>query len=86
MKDKVSIIYTYINEIGFGFRSIESKRWYNIADNSEMDYDDQLNQSILLEAKATGQEYSGRMTARAQKFAAVGSLLGDANRMGYIFN
>ena len=39
MKDKVSIIYTYINEIGFGFRSIESKRWYNIADNSEMDYD-----------------------------------------------
>jgi hypothetical protein len=56
-----------------------------IADyNSEMDYDDQLNQSILLEAKATGQEYSGRMTARAQKFAAVGSLLGDANRMGYI--
>jgi hypothetical protein len=56
-----------------------------IADyNSTMDYNDQLNQSLMLDAKAQGQEYAGRMTARAQKFAAVGSLLGDANNMGYI--
>ena len=55
-----------------------------IADyNDEMDANDQLNQSLMLEAKAAGQEYAGRMTARAQKFAAVGSLLGDANKMGY---
>lgn len=55
-----------------------------IADyNQEMDANDQLNQSLMLEAKAQGQEYVGQMTARAQKFAAVGSLLGDANKMGY---
>jgi len=56
-----------------------------IADyNDEMDYNDQLNQSLMLEAKAQGQEYAGRMTARAQKFAAVGSLLSDANQLGMI--
>ena len=55
-----------------------------IADyNSEMDANDQLNQSLMLEAKAAGQEFAGRMTARAQKFAAVGSLLSDANKLGY---
>ena len=51
--------------------------------NDEMDANDQLNQSLMLEAKAQGQEYAGRMTSRSQKFAAVGSLLGDANKMGY---
>ena len=56
-----------------------------IADyNDEMDYNDQLNQSLMLEAKAQGQEYAGRMTARAQKFAAVGSLLSDANQLGMV--
>ena len=56
-----------------------------IADyNDEMDYNDQLNQSLMLEAKAQGQEYAGKLTARAQKFAAVGSLLSDANKFGYI--
>jgi len=49
--------------------------------NDEMDANDQLNQSILLDAKAAGQEYAGRMTARAQKFAAVGSLLSDGNKL-----
>jgi len=54
-----------------------------IADyNDEMDYNDQLNQSLMLEAKAQGQEYAGKLTARAQKFAAVGSLLSDANKLG----
>ena len=56
-----------------------------IADyNDEMDYNDQLNQSLMLEAKAQGQEFAGQMTARAQKAAAVGSLLSDANKLGYI--
>jgi hypothetical protein len=53
-----------------------------IADyNSTMDYNDQLNQSLMLEAKAQGQEFAGQMTARAQKAAAVGSLLSDANKL-----
>jgi len=56
-----------------------------IADyNDEMDYNDQLNQSLMLEAKAQGQEYAGRLTARAQNFAAVGSLLSDANKFDLI--
>ena len=56
-----------------------------IADyNDEMNYTDQLNQSLMLEAKAAGQEYAGSMTARAQNFAAVGSLLSDANKFGVI--
>jgi len=49
-----------------------------------MDYNDQLNQSLMLEAKAQGQEFAGQMTARAQKAAAVGSLLSDANKLGYV--
>jgi len=49
--------------------------------NKEMDKMDQLNQSLLMEARATGHEYSGRLTARAQYFAAAGSLLSDANTM-----
>jgi hypothetical protein len=56
-----------------------------IADyNNEMDANDQLNQSLMLEAKAAGQEYAGRMTARGQYFAAAGSLLSDANKFGLI--
>ena len=56
-----------------------------IADyNQEMDATDQLNQSLMLEAKAAGQEYAGRLTARAQRFAAVGSLLSDANKLGIV--
>ena len=70
-------------------RNLEFKKnivlCYSHADyNDEMDANDQLNQSLMLDAKAAGQEYAGRMTARAQKFAAVGSLLSDANKMGYI--
>ena len=56
-----------------------------IADyNNEMDANDQLNQSLMLEAKAAGQEYAGKMTARGQYFAAAGSLLSDANKFGLI--
>ena len=49
-----------------------------------MDANDQLNQASLLEAKAAGQEYAGRMTARGQYFAAAGSLLSDANKFDLI--
>ena len=52
--------------------------------NKEMDKMDQINQSLILEAQATGQIYSGRLTARAQYFAAAGSLLSDANKMEMI--
>ena len=38
----------------------------------------------MLEAKAAGQEYAGKMTARGQYFAAAGSLLSDANKFGLI--
>ncbi|BAQ86377.1 putative internal protein A [uncultured Mediterranean phage uvMED] len=56
-----------------------------IADyNQEMDANDQLNQSLMLEAKAAGQEFAGRMTARGQYFAAAGSLLSDANKLGFV--
>ena len=65
------------------FSNVNSAFNVVIADyNSEMDYNDQLNQSLMLEAKAQGQEFSGKMTARAQKFAAIGSLLSDANKLG----
>jgi len=52
--------------------------------NKEMDKMDQLNQSLMLEAQATGQLYQGKLTARAQYFAAAGSLLSDANTMDMI--
>ena len=52
--------------------------------NNEMDAQDQLNQSLMLEAKAAGQEYAGRMTARSQYFAAAGSLLSAANKFDLI--
>jgi len=38
-REEVQIIYTYINEIGFGWRNIESKRWYNIHSSQELNYD-----------------------------------------------
>ena len=41
-------------------------------------------QQQLEQAKAAGQEYAGRMTARSQYFAAAGSLLSDANKFGVI--
>ena len=52
-----------------------------IADyNSEMDFNDQLNQSILLQAKGVGERFSGRMTRNAEYAKAVGSLLDSANK------
>ena len=38
-KEEAGIIYTYINEIAYGWRSIESKRWKNLADDKTYSLD-----------------------------------------------
>tara|TARA_R100000908_G_scaffold64257_1_gene47505 strand:+ start:1750 stop:3321 length:1572 start_codon:yes stop_codon:yes gene_type:complete len=38
-KDEAGILYTYVNEIAFGWRSIESKRWMNIHSSNQMNID-----------------------------------------------
>lgn len=47
-----------------------------IADyNSKVAVQDQINQSLLIEARGRGEEFKGRMTANTQYMAAAGSLL-----------
>jgi hypothetical protein len=74
------------NRIGTTTYDVMLQNQYNeafnliLADyNKDMDKMDQINQSLLMEAKATGQIYQGDLTARSNYFAAVGSLLSDAN-------
>ena len=38
-QEEVQIVYTYINEIKFGWRSLDSKRWANIHKDQLLDYD-----------------------------------------------
>jgi superfamily I DNA/RNA helicase len=38
-KEEAEIIYTYINEIAYGWRSIESKRWKNLSDDKTYSLD-----------------------------------------------
>ena len=38
-KEEAGIIYTYVNEIAYGWRSIESKRWMNIQDSGQLSLD-----------------------------------------------
>jgi DNA helicase-2/ATP-dependent DNA helicase PcrA len=38
-KEQAGIVYAYVNEIAFGWRSIESKRWMNIDSSKEMSID-----------------------------------------------
>lgn len=45
--------------------------------NKTMDYQDQVNNSLLLRSKGEGELYKGNLTARTQYISAVGSLLGD---------
>ncbi len=47
--------------------------------NSKVAVTDQINQSILLEARGRGEEFKGRMTAQTEYMKAAGSLL----TMGY---
>ena len=47
--------------------------------NSKVAVTDQINQSILLEARGKGEEFKGRMTAQTEYMKAAGSLL----TMGY---
>ena len=43
--------------------------------NSKVAVTDQINQSLLIEARGRGEEFKGKMTANTQYMAAVGSLL-----------
>tara|TARA_E500000318_G_scaffold100026_1_gene102440 strand:- start:692 stop:1171 length:480 start_codon:yes stop_codon:yes gene_type:complete len=52
--------------------------------NSDMDYIDQQNNASLLAAKGTGELYKGKMAARAAYVKGFTSLLGSANKAGYI--
>jgi len=38
-KEEAGVIYTYINEIAYGWRSIESKRWKSLADDKTYSLD-----------------------------------------------
>ena len=50
--------------------------------NQKVDFNDQINQSLLLEAKGRGERLKGDLTARAEYMKAAGSLL----TMGYQSN
>ena len=41
--------------------------------NADMDFNDQLNQSLLLQAKGAGERFSGQMTRNAEFAKAIGS-------------
>ena len=43
--------------------------------NKEMDYEDQINQSLLLESKSIGEREAGRIQSRALMAKGFGSLL-----------
>jgi hypothetical protein len=43
--------------------------------NSKTAVTDQINQSLLIEARGRGEEFKGKMTANTQYMAAVGSIL-----------
>jgi len=43
--------------------------------NSKVAVTDQINQSLLIEARGRGEEFKGKMTANTQYMAALGSLL-----------
>jgi len=46
--------------------------------NATVEYQDEINNASLLEAKGIGEKFQGRMTARAEYFKAAGSLLAGA--------
>jgi DNA helicase II / ATP-dependent DNA helicase PcrA len=48
-KEEIQIIYTYINEISFGWRSIESKRWSTVEPDATLNYES-LHANCGLEA------------------------------------
>ena len=52
----------------------------SIADyNESIEYDESINQSLLLQSRAEGERYRGQLTAGVQLAKAGGSLLGDLN-------
>jgi len=50
--------------------------------NATVDYQDEINNASLLEAKGIGEKFQGRMTARTEYFKAAGSLLAGAGAGG----
>ena len=48
-KEEIQIVYTYINEISFGWRSIESKRWSTVEPDATLNYES-LHANCGLEA------------------------------------
>ena len=52
----------------------------SIADyNESIEYDEAINQSLLLQSRAEGERYRGQLTAGVQLAKAAGSLLSGAN-------
>ena len=52
----------------------------SIADyNESIEYDEAINQSLLLQSRAEGERYRGQLTAGVQLAKAGGSLLGEWN-------
>ena len=52
----------------------------SIADyNESIEYDEAINQSLLLQSRAEGERYKGQLTAGVQLAKAGGSLLGEWN-------
>ena len=52
----------------------------SIADyNESIEYDEAINQSLLLQSRAEGERYRGQLTAGVQFAKAAGSLLSGAN-------
>jgi hypothetical protein len=52
--------------------------------NAEMDNMEQVNQSILLAAKGTGEAFKGDLTARTETIKGFASLLSTANSFGVV--
>lgn len=50
--------------------------------NADMDFNDQLNQSLLLQAKGAGERFSGQMTRNAEFAKAIGSAASSYNESG----
>ena len=49
-----------------------------------MDNQDQINQSILLQAKGVGERFKGDLTAKTETMRAFGSLLSTGQQFGMI--
>ena len=59
----------------------------SIADyNESIEYDEAINQSLLLESKGVGENFKGQLTARAEYMKAAGSMIGNYSSSGSILS